>query len=199
MRAAKTVGRLTGKILAVLGVVLTGAALAAASEAGGHGGIDPAKLTDFTWRTFNFLVFAGILIKLLTRPLKEFFAKRSEDISQSLEDLEAKKAEAAQAVAEAEARLAAVAAERDKIIQQYIAEGETEKAKILAKADQVAARIQEMAAITIDQETKKAAKELKEEVVALATQLSEELIKKKITPADHQQLVEEYLSKVVKH
>ena len=199
MKAAKTVGRLSGKILAVLGAVLTAAGLAVASEAGGHGGIDPAKLTDFTWRTFNFLIFAGILIKLLTRPIKEFFAKRSEDISHSLEDLEAKKAEAAQAVAEAEARLAAVAAERDKIIQQYIAEGETEKAKIVAKANQVAARIQEMAAITIDQETKKAAKELKEEVVALVTQLSEELIKKKITPADHQQLVEEYLSKVVKH
>ena len=59
----------------------------------------------------------------------------------------------------AEARLAEVAKERQSVIQQFMAEGEMEKAKILDKANLVAARIKEMAAFTIEQETKKAAQE----------------------------------------
>ena len=186
-----------GSLLLGPGLLLVLAGAAVASEAGGHGGIDPAKVTDFIWRTVNFLVFAAILIKLVARPAKEFFAKRSQGIAQSLEDLEARKTAAAQALKEAEARLALVEAEREKIIQQYLAEGEVEKAKILEKAELVAARLKEMAALTIQQETKKATQDLKQEVVELATQLAEDLIKKKVTPTDQQQLVEEYLKKVV--
>jgi F-type H+-transporting ATPase subunit b len=179
------------------GLLLAGAAWA--SEAGGHGGIDPAKVTDLILRTVNFLVFAGLLGYILIKkfPVKDFFKARAQEIAQTLEDLEAQKAAAAQAVKEAEARLATLTAEREKILKQYIAEGEHEKAKILDKANLVAERIRQMAAMTIEAETKKAAQELKEEVVALATKLGEDLIKKKITPTDHQQLVEEYLHKVV--
>jgi F-type H+-transporting ATPase subunit b len=189
--------RAGGVLLGLAAGLLLGGVAAASEAAGGHGGMDPAKISDFIWRTFNFLVFAGIMIKLLAKPAKEFFVKRSQDIAQNLDDLEAKKVAAAQAVQEAEAKLAEVAAEREKILQRYIAEGEAEKAKILEKANQVAARIKEMASLTIQQESKKAAQELKQEVVALATQLSEDLIKEKITPADQQKLVEEYLNKVV--
>jgi F-type H+-transporting ATPase subunit b len=181
------------------GVLLAG--VAAASEAahgGGHGGISPEKIQDMIWRTVNFVVFAGILIKLVAKPAKNFFGKRSQDVAQSLEDLEAKRAAAQAAVKEAEARLAEVAKERESIIQQYLAEGQNEKAKILDKANAVAERIKEMARVSIEQETKKAAQSLKEEVVDQATQLATDLIKKKATSADQQGLVEEYLKKVVK-
>lgn len=191
--------RLLGKVALGLtvGLLWTGPALA--GGAGEAGGLDPAQVTDFIWRSFNFLVFAAILVYLLGKkfPVKDIFAARSQDIAQSFEDLEAKKVAAAQALKEAEERLAQVATERDKIIQQYLAEGEMEKARMLAKAEEVARRIKEMAALTIQQETKKAAQELKREVVDLATQLAEDLIKDKVTPADQQQLVEEYLKKVV--
>jgi F-type H+-transporting ATPase subunit b len=176
-------------------LMLAGAAYAAGG--GEHGGITPAKMDDFIWRTVNFLVFAGILIKLAAKPAKAFFAQRSQDIAQTLDDLEAQKAAAEKAVADAEARLAAVAAEREGIIKQFVAEGEAEKAKIVQKAEMVAERIKEMAAMTISSETKKAAQELKKEVAVQATQLAEEILRKQITFTDHQQLVEEYLNKVV--
>ncbi|MEW6388002.1 MAG: ATP synthase F0 subunit B [Thermodesulfobacteriota bacterium] len=184
------------RILLAVGFCLGLAGVAGASEAG-HGGVSPAMVTDLIWRTVNFLIFAAILVKLVSRPAKEFFAKRSQDIALSLKDLEEQKAAAAQALKEAEAQLAQVAAEREKIIRQYQAEGEAEKAKILEKAEMVAARIKEMAALTIEQESKKAAQELKQEAVAKATQMAEDLLKKKITHADHERLVEDYLHKVV--
>jgi F-type H+-transporting ATPase subunit b len=176
------------------GLLLAGAAFAAGD---GHGGITPEKIQDITWRTVNFIVFAAILIKLVAKPAKAFFGKRTEDVGASLDELEAKRVAADEAVKAAESRLAEVAKERDNIIKQYMAEGEMEKAKILDKANQVAARIKEMASLTIQQETKKASQSLKEEVVGLATQLATDMIKEKSTYADQQGLVEEYLKKVV--
>ena len=179
-----------------LGAVLLLAGVAAASEAA-HGGISAEKIQELLWRTVNFVVFAGILIYLVAKPAKNFFSKRTQDVATNLEEMAAKQAEFEAAVAAAEARLAAVAKERQGVIQQFIAEGEMEKAKILDKANLVAARIKEMAAFTIEQETKKAAQSLKEEVVGLATQMATDMIKEKATYADQQGLVEEYLKKVV--
>jgi F-type H+-transporting ATPase subunit b len=198
-------GRSTGRLRIVaafwgLGAGLLLAGVAAASEAahgGGHGGISPEKIQDLIWRTVNFLVFAGILIKLVAKPAKKFFAQRSQDVATTLEEMEARQAASEAAVKAAEARLAEVAKERQQLIQQYMAEGEMEKAKILDKANLVAARIKEMAAFTIEQETKKAAQNLKEEVVGLATQMATDMIAEKATYADQQGLVEEYLKKVV--
>ena len=184
-----------------LGAGLLLAGVAAASEAaagGGHGGISAEKIQELLWRTVNFVVFAAILIKLVAKPAKKFFAQRSQDVATTLEDLAAQQAASEAAVKAAETRLHEVAKERQKVIQQFIAEGEMEKAKILDKANQVAARLKEMAVMTIQQETKKAAQGLKEEVVGLATQMATDMIKEKATYADQQGLVEEYLKKVVK-
>jgi F-type H+-transporting ATPase subunit b len=203
MKAENRTGKRWGLgTLAGLGLTLLLAGVALASEAahgGGHEGISPAKIMDFIWRIVNFLVFAGLLVYLLAKKVKvkDIFAKRAQDIAQTLEDLEAKKAAAAAALKEAEARLAAVATEREAIIKQYMAEGEAEKAKILDKANQVAARLKEMAALTIQQETRKAVQVLREEVADLSTQMAADLIKEKATLADQQVLVEEYLKKVV--
>ncbi len=196
----RTGWRRAAGILTGLASTLALAGVALASEAahgGGHGGIDPAKLSDLLWRTVNFVVFAGILIKLVAKPAKNFFGQRSQDIAANLEDLEAKKAAAAQALKEAEARLAEVAKEREAIIKQYMAEGELEKSKILDKANVVAERIKEMAALSIQQETRKATESLRKDVADMATKMAEDLIKEKATFADQQVLVEEYLKKVV--
>jgi len=179
------------------GLLLAGAAAASEAAHGGHGAIDPAKIQEFIWRSVNFLVFAAILIKLVAKPAKNFFAQRSQDVATTLEELEARLAEATAAVTAAETRLAEVAQEREKIIQQYMAEGEMEKAKILDKANMVAERIKDMAALSIQQETKKATHDLREEIVGMATQMATDMIKEKATYADQQGLVEEYLKKVV--
>lgn len=201
MREQLTTSQWWAGILLGLGSLLLTASMAwAAGGEAAHGeghGITPAKMQDFIWRTFNFVVFAAILIKLVAKPAKAFFAQRSTDIGASFEELEAKKAEAEAALKAAETRLAEVASEREQLIQQFMAEGEAEKKKIIEKAEMVAARIKEMAALSIEQETKKAVQELKQEVAEQATQMAEALIKKEITSTDQHKLVEEYLQKVV--
>ena len=125
-------GRRTGRLGIVaafwgLGAGLLLAGVAAASEAahgGGHGGISPEKMQDLLWRTVNFVVFAAILIYLVAKPAKKFFAQRSQDVATTLEEMEARQVASEAAVKAAEARLAAVAKERQNVIQQFIAEGE---------------------------------------------------------------------------
>lgn len=192
MRGLKSKGLLWGLFA---GLAVAGSAWASAE--GGHGGIDAAKLDDLLWRTVNFVIFAAILYKLAAKPIKTFFAGRKAEISNELQDLETRKISVQKALKEAKAQLAAVAAERDQIIQQYIAEGEAEKAKIIAKAEQQAQRLKDMAVMTIEGETKKAAADLKREIVETAVRLSEQIIKDKIVPEDQQRLVDDYLAKVV--
>ena len=201
MREQQTTStRWTGIFLGLGSVLLTAAVVLASGGEGGHGeahGMSPAKIQDFIWRTFNFVVFAAILIKLVAKPAKQFFAGRSLEIAETFDDLETKKTEAEAALKAAQARLAEVAGEREELIKQFMAEGELEKKKIIEKAEMVAARIKEMAVLSIEQETKKAAQELKKEVAEQATQMAEALIKKEITSTDQSKLVEEYLHKVV--
>lgn len=185
------------KALSLMALLLGVAHVALAAGGGEHGGVTEAKMQDLIWRTFNFIVFAAILIKLAVRPAKEFFASRAQSIAQSLEELEAKKQAAQAALAAAETRLKEVEKERERLIQQFVAEGELEKAAILKKAEMVAQRIKEMARMTIEAETKRAAQELKREVAEEATRLAEKMIREKLTFTDHQRLVEEYLEKVV--
>lgn len=185
-----------GLLMGLAGGLLL-ASFALASGGGGEHGITEAKITDLIWRTVNFVVFAGILIKLVAKPAKQFFAQRASDISATLDDLAAQQAEAEEALKAAEARLAEVDGERAQIIKQFMAEGEAEKAKIIDKAEMVAARIKEMATMTINQATKQAAQELKQEVAQKAAEMAEGLLKKEITYTDQQQLVEEFLQKVV--
>ena len=190
--------RIHGIVLGLLsGLAMAGIAWASEAHGQGHGGIDPAKLPDLMWRTVNFIIFAGVLYKLAAKPIKTFFAGRNAQIATELQDLETEKIKIQKAVKEAKAQLAAVAAEREQIIQQYKAEGEAEKAKIIEKAEQTAQRLKEMATMTIEGETKKAAAELQQEIVDTAVQLSEQLIKERIVPEDQQRLVDDYLAKVV--
>lgn len=193
------IGTLKRLMLSLISVLFMAGAAWASEAAGGHGGhgFDPAKLPDLLWRTVNFTIFAGILYKLAAKPIKMFFAGRKTEISTELQDLETEKIKVQKALKAAKAQLTAVAAERDQIIQQYIAEGEAEKAKIIEKAEQTAQRLKEMAVMTIEGETKKAAAELKQEIVDTAVRLSEQLIKEKIVPEDQQRLVDDYLAKVV--
>ena len=149
--------------VAVLGalvfcLLLVGLALAAEAAPGGHEGISPAKVTDFTWRTVNFFVFAGLLIYILT---KKFPVKRllhgpfPGDRQEPGRSGEAKGGggRGPQGSGSPPGRSGQGA---EAILKQFMAEGEMEKAKILDKANTVAARIKEMASLSIQQETRKA-------------------------------------------
>lgn len=183
-------------------VLASGSAATAESEghgeaAAGHGGIPEKKIWDFVWRAMNFAALFAILFFLLRKPVGNFFTGRRENIAQTLADLEKKKAEAEARFKELESKLADLTDEREKIITDYIREGEEEREKIIANAHQMAERIKNQAEVTIKQEIKTAKAELVQEIADLSANMAEEMVKQNIDDQDQVRLVEDYLGKVV--
>ena len=172
---------------------------AADSHDAAHGGVSEKKFWDFIWRVLNFSVLVVALFFVLRKPVAGFFAGRRAEIAQSLEDFERKRVEAEAKFKELESRLSDLTADREKVIAEYIQEGEDEREKIIANAHALAERIKVQAEATIDQEIKAAKTELVKEIADMSSGLAERLIRKNINDQDQERLVEEYLSKVVRN
>lgn len=196
MRAFRKLGktRYMISLLVVVSVLFTFGLVWASSEGGG-GGIDKGK--DLIWRIMNFGVLAAVLFFLLRKPLAKGLASRRQGIKDQLDDLEKQKQEAAKQLAEYKEKLSRLDEEAEKIIAQYIQDGEAVKAKIIEEAKAVSEKLQVQAKKNIEHEFDKAKQELKAEMAEQAVAMAEELIKKHIKDEDQEQIIDEYLTKVV--
>ena len=188
-------GRYVLSLLVVVSVLLAFGSLWASSE-GGHGG-SAGKGMDLLWRTMNFAVLAGLLIFLLRKPIARGLESRRQGIKDQLDGLARQKQEAERTLAEYKEKLALLDKEVEKIMAEYIQEGEATKAKIIEEAKVTAQKLQEQAKKNIEQEFEKTKQQLKAEMAEEAVAMAEALIKKDIKDEDQDRLVGEYLTKVV--
>jgi F-type H+-transporting ATPase subunit b len=152
---------------------------------------------DFWKRVLNFAIMAGVLIFLFKKfNLKGFFIKRTEKIAHTLNELETKKKEAEQTYQEYREKLAQLDKETDRILQEYIEQGEREKARIIANAEKAAAEIQQQTDMAIEQEIKSAKEDLKREIAELSVAAAETLLKERIGNKDQKKLVDDFMTKV---
>ncbi len=183
-------------LLVVVSVLFAFGAVWASSEGGGaEGGLDKGK--DLIWRTMNFALLAAILIYFLRKPLPKALQSRRQGIKDQLDDLERQKREAERELAEYKERFARLDQEVEKIVAEYIQDGEAAKANIIEEAKAAAEKLQEQAKKNIEHEFRKAKQQLKAEMAEQAVVMAEELIKKDIKPKDQKRLIDEYLTKVV--
>lgn len=178
-------------------IILGLSALAYASGGGEHqSSYTDEKFWDFIWRVMNFTVLLVVLVFVLKKPLSQGLKQRTEGIKQELEELEAQREEARREYAVLEGRLQETEAERELILDDFRAQGEREKAKIISEAHTMAERIKATAQFTIDQETASAKAELKREITDMSAALAEDLLKQNINDDDQARLVDEYLERV---
>lgn len=182
-------------LLVVFSVLLAFGSVWASSE-GGHGD-SGGKVKDLIWRTMNFVVLAGVLIFLLRKPLAQALESRRQGIRDQLDDLERQKQDAEKRLAEYREKLSVLGKEVDKIVAEYIREGEIAKRKIIEEAQVAAEKLQEQAKKNIEHEFQKAKQLLKAEMAGQAVAMAEELIKKHINKEDQERILDEYLTKVV--
>jgi F-type H+-transporting ATPase subunit b len=171
------------------------AGVAWASEGGDHGGA--SKWPDFWYRVLNFALMAGVLFVLVRKPIREFFTKRTRTIANTLSELEAKKKEAEKSYQEYDRKLAELDKETARILEEFRAQGEAEKAKIIAGAEQSAAEIRAQADRAIQQEIKSATLALKREIAELSVAAAEKVLREKVGREDHQRLIRDFTTKVV--
>lgn len=184
-------------VTVVAGLILLFAVSAYASG-GGHGdeGTKGWIETD-TWRVMNFSVLAIGLFLLLRKPVSQSLDNRIKGIREQLSDLEAKKTDAEKKVAEYNERLARLQQEEEKIIAEYIRQGNDAKIRILEEAKLAAVKLEEQAKRSIEYEFNQAKLKLQAEIVEKAVVKAEESLKSTITLNDQDRLVDEYLQKVV--
>jgi F-type H+-transporting ATPase subunit b len=197
----KRKNRLSLGLLVLLAALLlfgfTGIASSAEEHAAGgeHGG--KGWVATDTYKVINFTVLAVGLFLLLRKPVKQALNDRIQGIKDQLADLENKKKEAEAELARYNEKFQELDKESEKLIAQYIQQGEDAKAKILKEAEAAAEKLEEQARRNIENEFKKAKQQLREEVLDEALSKAESLIKNKISKNDQERLIDEYLDKVV--
>ena len=153
--------------------------------------------TSTDWfRVMNFTVLAIVLIFLLRKPLSQALGARIKGIKDQLEDLEARKAEAEKQLAEYSEKLSRLEKESDKIVEDYIKQGNEAKARILKEAQSAADKLQSQARRNIEHEFKQAKLKLQEDIFETSLAKAEEILTGKISGEDQDRLVDEYLRKV---
>jgi F-type H+-transporting ATPase subunit b len=180
-------------IMTMLFLCFTGIS-AAASE---HEAESKGWAATDTYKVMNFGVLAIGLFLLLKKPVSQALNSRIKGIKDQLDELEEKKMAAEKQLAQYNEKFSNLEQEAEKLIEDYIRQGNEAKARIIEEAKQAAEKLEEQARRNIEHEFKRAKLELQQEVVEKALKKSEEIIKSKITDKDQEKLVDEYLDKVV--
>lgn len=186
------------KALAVVGLTLllifsTGVAF---GSAGGEGGPKGWVNTD-TYRVINFTILAVALFFLLKKPVSQALSSRIAGIREQLEELEAKKQEAEKQLAQYNEKLSKMDQEAESIVAGYVKQGEETKARLIEAAKAAAEKLEAQAERNIEHHFLQAKQQLQSEIIEMALEKAESVIKDRISDEDQDRLVGEYLDKVV--
>jgi F-type H+-transporting ATPase subunit b len=189
--------RKTLRVVTICVAVLTMAGVVWGSEGGGHadGG---AQLKDFIWRVIDFAALAGIIIWALAKSdVKGGLKARQDGIETTLREAAAARDAAERKLKEYTAKLDSANKEIDALSATIKQDAEAEKVRMIAEASAMAEKIKDQAKQMAVQEVQKARTLLRQEAAHLAVELAEKKIKENITKNDQDNLVGDYLSKVV--
>ena len=168
-----------------------------AEEAGEHhdesiGGM----IMAMGWPIANFIILVGTLYYFLNQPLKDYLAGRSASIRKDLVEAAELKATANAQLASIEQKLQALPAELSALRTRGAEEIKFEEQRIAAAAAADRERLLDQTRREIELQVRLAKKEILEHAAALSVQLATDRLKKEITPADQDRLVDRYLSQV---
>jgi len=179
-------------ILAVFLFCFVGTVAASSEGNGGKGWV----ATD-TYKVMNFAVLAIGLFLILRKPVSQALGSRIKDIKDQLSELETKKKEAEKELVKYNERFSLLEQEAEKLIEEYIRQGNDAKARIIDEAKKTVEKLEEQARRNIEHEFKQAKIKLQQDILEKALVNAETLIKNNITTQDQDKLVDEYLEKVV--
>ena len=155
--------------------------------------IDPKKLG---LQLLNFGVLVFILVKFGGGGINKMLRSRHEQLKADLAAAAELRAAAEAKLARQEARLASLEHEIADMRRNLKAEAEAEKARLIAAAEERAARIKAETAFLIEQQVREADQRLRRESADAALKIAEEILRKSIGSADQQRLVETFVGDV---
>lgn len=143
-------------------------------------------------RLVNFILFVGILIYFLRKPIAQFLRQRVEKLRKDLERAEAERVAARGKLHELESRLSRLDEEIVSLKSQAAAEAQAEDARLQAGAEAEAEKLRAMARRDIGAATEAAKSELKTYAAAQAVELAKEIARREMKEDDHHRLVQQF-------
>ncbi|MCG3192969.1 MAG: ATP synthase subunit b [Thermoanaerobaculia bacterium] len=177
-------------------LILSLPALSALASGGGEHGAQKLflGLPYVVWQTANLVLFLGLLVFLLKKPVAEFFRTRRGEVEARLAKSEEDARKAREMADTLRARLTELEAELSTLRQAAERHAQDEEAEILKAAEEEARRIADRATLDIENRIRTARKELTLYAGGLALDLAREAVRRGLTPDDQLRLVEEGLA-----
>ena len=182
-------------------MLVSGVALAA-------GGGGPVSFSDINWWNWDahklplgwfivdFVIFVGILVHFVKKPMAAAFENRHKVIKKTIEDNAKAHADARQAHDEFQSKLANVDAEGNALIERSKADGALERDQMIEDAKAYSDRIKGDSSAIVDQEYTQASVRLQAFAALGALKDAEERLKANITDGDQTRLLEEAIAEL---
>jgi F-type H+-transporting ATPase subunit b len=148
------------------------------------------------WPVANFIIFIGILYYFFNKPFSEYLAGRSATIRKDLVEAAELKSTATAQLATIEQKLQALPGELNALRTRGAEDIKAEEQRIAAQAAADRERMLEQTRREIELQVRIAKKQILDHAADLSVQLATERIKKEVTPADQERLVDRYLTQV---
>lgn len=145
---------------------------------------------------FNFAILLLILGWAIKKQGNPALAARRAEVEKELAEAKRLRQEAETRQAETAARLERLDEEMVEIRAEMIKAGEAERDRIVAQAEEKAARMRKDANFRIDQQLKQLRNELTTEAATAAVAAARDLLREKTTDADQETLAEAYLARL---
>jgi F-type H+-transporting ATPase subunit b len=146
------------------------------------------------WSTITFLAVLLILSKFVWKPIMSALKTREASIEDALQAAELAREEMEKLTADNEKLMAEARAEREKVLKEATKIANRLKEEAKEEASRVGNKMIEDARTTIQTEKQAALREIKNQVADLSLQISERLLKKKLSKDKNQkELIKEYI------
>ena len=158
--------------------------------------MDFQELLPTIAKLVNLLLFIGLMVYFLRRPIKEAFRGRQGSIRDELMRAEEERAAALARLEEVEGRLANLNAEVEAVRAQAQREAAEERARVERATEEEMRKIREQARREIESAAKAARAELRTFAAEQSVRLAEEMIRRDIRPEDDARLAREYVTEL---
>ncbi len=155
-----------------------------------------AETKPYLIMLLNFGLLVGLYYALGKKPITEALKQRRATVAKEIEEAQRMTAEAEARAKQYQAKLASLGDELEITKRALVEAGKGERDRIVREAEEKAERMTKDAVFLLEQEVKQMRQDLLKDTVEIAILAAEEILKKRVTPSDHERLAEEYLSEL---
>jgi F-type H+-transporting ATPase subunit b len=169
---------------------------AAAEHGEGRGGAHPIDAKTLALQFLNFGVLLFLLIKFGGKAVNKALQTRHDHLKTSLDEAARLRSTAAARLAEQEKRLQNLSEEIEGIRADLKRNAESERARLIAAAEEKAKRIQDETSFLLSQQVKQAELRFRTEVAEAAVKIAEEVLRRSVDAMDDQRLARTFIAGV---